>query len=265
LCKSQYSRDRQSFSQHPFEEKSEITFAKIYKVIFPILKSQKPAQHCFGRSGKPMMENEKIIEAIQELRKTAKPRNFVQSFDLAINLRNLDLRKPENRIKGEVELPHQPKKRKICVIADNLIPEIKKLNDPEVSLLRKEDIEGIGKREAKKLAKRYDFFLCEAPLMPLVGRFLGPALGPRNKMPKPMPPTANPKPFIEMAKRTVRFAVKNSPVVHELVGNEKMKDEEVAENILAVYEKVKSLLPKGESQIKDAYLKLTMSKAVKLW
>ncbi len=212
------------------------------------------------------MEKEKIIEKIKELRGSAKKRNFIQSFDLAINLRNIDLRKPENRIKGEVELPHKPKeKRKICFIADNLLPELKKLNDSELELLKKDDIEGISKREAKKLAKRYEFFLCEAPLMPVVGRFLGPALGPRNKMPKPVPPTANPLPFIETAKKTVRFALKSSPVIHVLVGNEKMKDEQVAENIIAVYEKVKSLLPKGEAQIKDAYLKLTMSKAVKLW
>ncbi len=212
------------------------------------------------------MERESILEKIKELRSSAKKRNFVQSFDLAINLRNVDLRKPENRIKGEVELPHKPKeKRRICFIADTLLPELKKINDPEVEILKKENIEGVSKREAKKLAKRYDFFLCEAPLMPLVGRFLGHALGPRNKMPKPVPPTADPLPFIESAKKTVRFALKNSPVIHVLVGNEKMKDEEVAENIIAVYEKVKSLLPKGEAQIKDAYLKLTMSRAVKLW
>ncbi len=208
---------------------------------------------------------EKIIEAIKKVRESSKKRNFVQSFDLAINLKNLDLRKPENRIKGEVELPYQPKKRKIAVIADNLIPDLKKLNDPEIEILTKSDIEGISKREAKKLAKKYDFFLAEAPLMTTVGRFLGPALGPRNKMPKPLPPAGNVKPIIESAKKTVRFAVKNNPVIHVLVGNENMKDEEVAKNIMTVYEKVKSLLPKGESQIKNAYVKLTMGKAVKIW
>ena len=209
---------------------------------------------------------EKIIEAVKEVKNSAKPRKFVQSFDLAINLRNIDLRKPENRIKGEVELPYTPKEhRKICVIADTLLSDVKKLNDSDVYLLRKSDIEGISKKEAKKIAKKYDFFLAEAPLMPIVGRFLGPALGPRNKMPKPVPPTGDIKKFIDSAKKTVRFAVKNSPVIHVLVGNEKMPPEHVAENILAVYEKVKSLLPKGEVQIKNAYIKLTMSKAVKIW
>ncbi len=210
---------------------------------------------------------EKIIEALKKVRESSKKRNFVQSFDVAINLRNIDLRKPENRIKGEVELPYKPRKRKICVIADNLLPEIKKIkeSDEEIYILRKEDIEGIGKKDGKKIAKSYDLFLCEAPLMPLVGRFLGPALGPRNKMPKPLPPTGNVKPIIESAKKTVRFAVKNSPVIHALVGNENMKDEEVAENILTLYEKVKSLLPKGEAQIKNVYVKLTMGKAVKIW
>jgi large subunit ribosomal protein L1 len=212
------------------------------------------------------VEMSKIIEAIEKVKSEAKPRRFVQSFDLSINLRNIDLRKPENRIKGEVELPHQPKEhRKICFIADNLIPQIKKIEDPDVSLLRKDEVQKLSKREAKKIARRFDFFLCEATLMPIVGRFMGFALGPRNKMPKPVPPVADPKPFIEKAKKTVRFAVKDSPVVNTLVGNEKMESEKVAENVVAVYEKVKSLLPKGEAQIKDMYIKLTMSKAVRIW
>jgi large subunit ribosomal protein L1 len=209
---------------------------------------------------------EKILSAIREVRSRAKKRNFVQSFDLAINLRNIDLKKPENRIKTEIELPHKPKKRKICIIADLLVPEVKKLEDEEVFLLRKEDIEKItSKKEAKKIAKEYDYFLCEAPLMPLVGKNLGIALGPRNKMPKPIPPNVQLKPLVESAKRTIRIAVKDSPVIHCIVGKEDMEDEKIVDNIEAVLERIKSLLPKGETQIRDAYLKLTMSEAVKIW
>lgn len=214
-----------------------------------------------------MPEENKFISALQELRKNSKKRNFSQSVDLIIALKGLDLKKPENKIKGEVLLPINPRKQKIGIFADSLIPQVKKLENENVIMVRKEEIEEYGrnKKRAKKLAKECKSFLAEAPLMTLVGKYLGQFLAPRGKMPKPIPPNViDIKPLIERAENTVSFSLKDSPVISCIVGKEDMKDEDIAKNIDAVLKTVEPLLPKGKEQIKNIYLKLTMGKPVKV-
>jgi len=210
---------------------------------------------------------EKIISAVKSAREGAKKRKFSQSIDLSINFKNLDLKKPESKIKGEVVLPHSARKLKICIIAEALVPQVNRLNDESVILIKKDELAaGFTKKAAKKLAGSCDFFLAEAPaLMPLVGRNLGQVLGPRNKMPKPVPATLSDiKPLVERTKNTVKFAVKDSAVISCIVGNETMEDGHVAKNIETVLRAVEALLPKGKDQIRSAYVKLTMGKPVKI-
>lgn len=206
-----------------------------------------------------------IVSKIKELREKSKKRNFTQSFDIAINLKNIDLRKPENKIKGEIVLPLKIKENKIGIFADSLIHLTKGIDN--IILIKKDEIDKLGKnkKSAKNLIKDSHLFLAEAPLMPLIGKTLGQILGPRNKLPKPIPPnTPNIKPLIETARRTINFSLKDSATIHCIVGKEDMKDEDVEKNIEAVLNTVKSSLPKGKEQIKDINLKLTMSKPVKL-
>lgn len=207
--------------------------------------------------------SEKIIEAIKNARESKK-RNFKQTFDLAINLRNIDLKKPENRIKTDIILPNGfGKDLKIGVIADTLIPQTKDLNN--IILIKKDQIEDLrkNKKEAKKIANTCRFFIAEAPLMPLVGKNLGPILAPRNKMPLPVPPTVSLKPVIKRVSKTLRIVLKDSPAIHCPVGTEDMDDQKVAENIDAIIKGVINALPKGREQIKNFNLKLTMGKVVK--
>ena len=44
------------------------------------------------------MDKSQLQKAIEEVRKNSTKRNFKQSFDLIINLKNLDLKKPEHQI-----------------------------------------------------------------------------------------------------------------------------------------------------------------------
>ena len=100
--------------------------------------------------------------------------------------------------------------------------------------------------------------------MPLVGRYLGPILGPRGKMPKPVPANINLKPLVERLKKTVVVNTRDKPIFHALVGNEKMSDEQIAENIEAVLNTVAKKYEKGLYHVKSAYTKLTMGPAVKI-
>ena len=210
------------------------------------------------------MTEQKVIDAIKKARDTDK-RNFKQTFDLAINLKNIDLKNPENKIKAEIKLPHAFNDYKIGLVADNLLPQAKDLEN--VLIIRKEQIEAYGKnkKEAKKLARSCNYFLAEAPLMPLIGKFLGPILAPKNLMPAPIPPTTqNLKSIVDQKMNIIKIQLKDSPTIHLAVGKEDMKDEEVAENIDFAIKSVLSSLPKGREQIKNFIIKLTMGKPVKV-
>ncbi|NJE54920.1 50S ribosomal protein L1 [Thermococcus sp. 21S9] len=211
-------------------------------------------------------DRQKLVEAVKEAKARAKPRNFTQTVEIAVNLKDIDLRKPENRFKLEVVLPHgRGKEPKIAVIADGAVAEAaKKLG---LDVISGEQLEEIAKspREARKLAKRYDFFIAAAPLMPKIGKYLGRYLGPRNKMPQVVPPTmTNLEPIVNRLKRTVRIQLKNNPVVHAPIGTEDMDDEKLAENAEAVLNAIINKLERGENQVKSVYVKTTMGPAVKV-
>ncbi|ENN95760.1 50S ribosomal protein L1P [Methanocaldococcus villosus KIN24-T80] len=211
------------------------------------------------------MDREAILKAVKEARSLAKPRNFTQSFEFIATLKELDMRKPENRIKAEVVLPHgRGKEAKIAVIAEG--PLAQQAEELGLTVIRKDQIEELGKnkRQLRKIAKAHDFFIAQADLMPLIGRYFGVILGPRGKMPKPVPANADIKPLVERLKKTVVINTRDKPYFQVLVGNEKMSDEQIVDNIEAVLNVVAKKYEKGLYHIKDAYVKLTMGPAVKI-
>ncbi|HMK53958.1 MAG TPA: 50S ribosomal protein L1 [Methanobacteriaceae archaeon] len=203
---------------------------------------------------------QEILEAVKKAKEESKPRNFTQSVDVVITIKDLDVKKPENRIDEEVFLPNgRGKNVKIAFIADGELA-LQAKNAGADMVINKTELEEMGKdrKEAKKIANRHDFFVAQADMMPLVGRFLGPVLGPRKKMPKPVPASAKPEPLMEKLKGTVKVRIKDQPVVQALVGSQEMGDEEIADNIEAVLGVLDQKLEKGRSQIKSMYVKTTM-------
>jgi large subunit ribosomal protein L1 len=210
------------------------------------------------------MTDEKIIAAIKKAREADK-RNFKQSFDLAINLKSIDLKKPENKVKTEFKLPHIFNDYRICLITENLLTQAKDLEN--VLVLKKDQVEAYGKnkKEAKKLARSCSYFIAEAPLMPLIGKNLGPVLAPKNLMPSPIPPsTPNLKGIVDQKRNIIKVQLKDSPTIHIAIGKEDMNDEEIADNVDFALKSVLAVLPKGKEQIKNFIIKLTMGKPVKV-
>ena len=209
---------------------------------------------------------QEIIDAVKEAKELAKPRNFTQSIDVIINIKDLDVRKPDNRFSEELALPNgRGKPIKIGVIADGELAVSAK--DAGIDLvISKEDLEELGKdrKSAKKLAGSVDFFIAQADMMALVGRFLGPVLGPRNKMPKPVPANAKVEPLLERLESTIKVGVKQQPSIQILVGTQDMDDEKLAENIEAVLAILDRNLEKGRNQIKSMYIKATMGSVVRV-
>jgi len=193
-----------------------------------------------------------IDSALAHLRSHEK-RGFSQSLDLNVTLKNIDLKRPENKFSKEVVLPHgRGKDVDVCIIS-------------EASGLGKKEIDEFEKDKKKLRAflKKYDFFLCEAPLMPIVGKSLGRYLAPKGKMPKLLPPGRDPATLIDETKRSVRVRVRDSPSIQVTIGTEAMNDSQLRENAEKVLEEIKKSLP-GKVQIKNVYLKFTMTKPVKI-
>jgi len=213
----------------------------------------------------PLAKDE-IARALGELRKNLTKRKFSQSIDLVVRLREVDLKKPENRINEAIPLPNPPEKTlKVCVIASGDLGTRAKAAGADLLVTRPE-IENLSKdkKAARKLAQEYDFFIAEAPLMPLVGRALGSFLGPRGKMPTPVPPNAPIDQTIANHRKMVRVRMREQPVLQCRVGTEAMSDEKLAENIQVVVSRIEQKLERGFKNIGEILLKATMSKPVKL-
>ena len=197
-----------------------------------------------------------IEEAVKKVLEESKPRNFTQSIDVVITINDLDVNKPENRLDEEVLLPNgRGKDVKIAFIAEGeLAYQAEKAGADLV--IDKEQLEAYGKNraEAKKIANSYDFFVAQSDLMPTVGRFLGPVLGPRKKMPKPIPASANPEVILGRLRSTVKVRVKDQPIIQ----SEDMTEAQIAENVDAVLDVLDRNLEKGQKQIKALYIKTTM-------
>ena len=215
------------------------------------------------------MQKEELQSALQKAKDFSEKRGFSQTYDLIINLKGLDLKKPEHQIDSSITLPHtRGKKIKVCaLVGAELIEQAKSVCDFSINSDSFEKYK--DKKELKKLANSYDFFIAQANIMPKVATSFGRVFGPRGKMPNPksggvVPPNANLKPLYEKMQRTIRVTNKSAPVIQSAIGTEEMKLSDVTENGMAVYNTIIHALPNEKHNIKDIYVKLTMSKPVKL-
>ena len=209
-----------------------------------------------------------FLEAVKKAKELKGNRNFNQSVEITINIKGVDLTKPENRFSEIVELPHGlgRKRRKICVIASgNLAMTAKRIAGVD-RVIEKDELETLvgNKREAKKLASRYDFFLVEPALVGLAARALGAALGARGKTPIPIPPGQDLEKLVQRYSNSVTVRMRKIPQVSAIIGTEEMEDEKLAENAEAVFSRVVEKLEKRQRNISSVYVKTTMGKPVEV-
>lgn len=212
------------------------------------------------------LTKENIQKALEELRKNKKKRNFKESLELIIKLKDLDLKKSENRINQTIILPHDiGKPIKVCVIATGQLALKSKEANADL-VIGKDQLTELGKdkKAARKLQQEYGFFIAEAPLMPLVGKTIGPTLGPRGKMPTPINPNAPIADVIDQARRTVKIRVRDQPVIQCRIGVDDMSDDSLSENIQAIFSSIEGKLERGVRNISEILIKTTMHEPVNL-
>jgi len=207
-----------------------------------------------------------LMKALKELREKTSKRNFNQSIELIINLRDIDVSKPENRIRELIELPHPiGKKVRVCVFASG-DAALRARRAGADMVLEREEIESLmnDRKRQRQIAKQIDSFIAIAPLMPLVGRVFGAILGPRGKMPTPIPPTADMEREIERHRRLVMVRTRGQPVLSCRVGTEDMNDEDIVDNIEAVIGRIEGRLGRGIKNIDSIYIKASMGPPIKV-
>ena len=211
------------------------------------------------------MVEKTTLAAVKKALESSPKRNFKETVDLAINLRDVDLSVPKNRIQEDVVLPHgRGKALRVCVIGGAELAA--KAKDVADMVITPDELGKIAddKKQAKKMATEFEYFIAEAPLMPTIGKRLGIVLGPRGKMPKPIPPGADPKPMIDNLRRSVPVRSRDRLTFHTAVGTTDMPPEEIADNIEQIVKRLSTKLEKGTMNIRSAFVKTTMGPSEKV-
>ncbi len=212
------------------------------------------------------LDSKALLESVKEAKNKTEKRKFTQSIELIISLRDIDMKKPESRIQESVELPHAiGKQSKICVIATgDLALRARKAGADLV--IERADLEALAgdKKRQKTLVDEYEYFISEAPLMPTVGRVLGAVLGPKGRMPAPVPPNVDIASAIERQRKMVQVRLRSQPILQCRIGTEDMTDEQIAQNIETVIRRLEGKLKRGLKNIRSIVVKTTMGPPVQL-
>jgi large subunit ribosomal protein L1 len=206
-----------------------------------------------------------IEEAVSRALEDAPPRNFRETVDLAINLRDLDLNDPNNRVDESIVLPSGTgQDTRIVVFATG--ETALRAEDVADDVLSPDELEELGDDTdaAKDLADDTDFFVAEANMMQDIGRYLGTVLGPRGKMPTPLQPDDDVVEVVNRMKNTVQLRSRDRRTFHTRVGAVDMTADEIASNIGVIIRRLEADLEKGPLNIDAIFVKTTMGPAVEV-
>ncbi len=210
-----------------------------------------------------MITEAQLVEMIKKIKAESKQRKFTQSVELIINFKDIDVKKgfALNEI---VQLPKTSSPATVCVMATGEMSlKAKQANADAVIGTDELDKFATNKRESRKFINKYDFFLADTKVMPLVGKTLGQFLGPRGKMPTPVPFDAPIESFLQRFRSSIKVRTRASLSISCKIGDESMEDADLAINAHAVLSAIEKKLPNGEKNIKKIMMKTSMGKPLK--
>jgi len=212
-----------------------------------------------------MVSETQLVEVIKQAKESDKTRKFQQSIELILVFKDIDVKKGF-AINETIQLPKKmSKSASVCIIAAGDLG-IKAKNAKADRVMNEAELIQLGKnkRESRKVINKYDFFLADTKLMPTVGKVLGQLLGPRGKMPTPIPFNAPVEALLERFRTSVGVKVKGSLSLSCKIGEESMEDADLAANASAVAAIIEKKLPNGDKNIRKIMIKTTMGKAIRL-
>ena len=211
-----------------------------------------------------MITEAQFTEMVKEAKAATKERKFKQSIELIVNFKDIDVKKGF-ALNEVVQLPKTSSPATVCVMATgDMGLKAKAANADSVIGTEELDKFATNKRESRKFINKYDFFLADTKLMPTVGKVLGQLLGPRGKMPTPIPFNAPVEALLERFRTSVGVKVKGSLSLSCKIGEESMEDADLAANASAVASIIEKKLPNGDKNIRKIMIKTSMGKAIRL-
>ncbi|WP_226006407.1 50S ribosomal protein L1 [Natrinema salinisoli] len=209
------------------------------------------------------MADSDIETAVARALEDSPDRNFTETVDLAINLRDLDLNEPSNRVDESIVLPAGTgQETRIVVIAEG--ETAVRAEEAADEVLSVDDVADLDDDEAKDMADETDFFIAEEAMMQDIARHLGTILGPRGKMPDPLSPDDDVVETVNRLKNTVQLRSGDRRTFHTLVGAEDMDAEDIGDNIDVILRRLHADLEKGPQNIDAVYVKTTMGPSVEV-
>ena len=210
-----------------------------------------------------MITEAQLAEVVTKAKEETKKTKFKQSVELIINFKDIDVKKGF-AINEVVQLPKTNSPATVCVIATGDMSQKAKAANAD-SVIGNEELEKFeaNKRESRKFINKYDFFLADTKIMPTVGKSLGQLLGPRGKMPTPVPFNAPIDAFLARFRASIKVRTRASLSISCKIGDETMEDADLAVNAYTVLSAIEKKLPNGEKNIKKVMIKTTMGKPVK--
>ncbi|MGI9566779.1 MAG: 50S ribosomal protein L1 [Nitrosopumilus sp.] len=210
-----------------------------------------------------MITEAQLAEMVKEAKDATKQRKFKQSIELIINFKDIDVKKGF-AINEVIQIPKTSSPATVCVMATGDMGQKAKQANADVVVGTEElDKFATNKRESRKFINKYDFFLADTQVMPIVGKTLGQLLGPRGKMPTPVPFNAPIESFLQRFRSSIKVRTRASLSMSCKIGDESMEDADLATNAHAVLSTIEKKLPNGEKNIKRIMIKTTMGKPIK--
>jgi large subunit ribosomal protein L1 len=220
-----------------------------------------------------MNDLEKTLKEVLASSETKKKRKFVETIDVVVNLKNVNLKDPNKRFNNEIELPNTvDEKTTVCFFVDG--DQLVQAGNLKADAMGKEAMDSMGKKEKaekRKFVNKYEYFVANTEMMKLVAKYFGKLFGPKGKMPRPQPqgfgvinPGDSIAPTLEKYKRVIRMKLQKFPLIQFKIGSKAMEIKKLAQNLKTSIEWIDGKLEKGRANIRSVYVKTTMGASVKL-
>ncbi|OQE23601.1 hypothetical protein PENSTE_c008G10086 [Penicillium steckii] len=205
------------------------------------------------------------VHALLEYSLNEKKRNFLETVELQIGLKNYDPQR-DKRFSGTIKLPNLPRPgMSICILGDQ--HDLDRAKHHGIDAMSVDDLKKLNKNKKliKKLARKYDAFLASEALIKQIPRLLGPGLSKAGKFPTPVSHAEDLQKKVDDVKSTIKFQLKKVLCLGVAVGHVNLAEDELVANLMLAINYLVSLLKKGWQNVGSLVIKASMSPPKRLY